>query len=195
MKKLLVLFVISLLSHFCFAQAIADMENVRLGISMFRIVNGKFVCDEDDPSTYRILPMEGQTKQDLFHKMMLGLNKIYMDIDKVVTKIEYDAITINAYYSFGKVGSPFQRGDTMYMIEGFNYRLSFDFKDGKVRINAPIVTTFDYHHFLDLKKRNLKTEKFDKLGDDNDSGILLAVSKALNNIIISAYDSKKDDDW
>ena len=99
-----------------------------------------------DSTDFVVVPMEGYTKKDLFQKMMLGLNDVYNDINKVVSTVGEDAITVNAYHEIKK--SPFKIGGEFYYITGFQCRFSFKFKDGRLRVEAPQVSTFDYHHFL-----------------------------------------------
>ena len=142
-----------------------------------------------DSSSYVIIPIEGFSKKELFDKMMLGLNNVYMDISKVVSTVGNDAITVNAYHQIES--SPFKLGEVYYHVTGFNCRFSFKFKDGKLRVDAPFVSTFDAHHFLNKEK----TIHGNFSDFDNLSGICVGVYDALERIIDAAYNSKKDDDW
>lgn len=108
--------------------------------SLFKFKEGYFAYM--DGSTYLILPYDGVQKKDLFHKVLLALNDVYSDIDQVVTKIEYDAITINSKYILDEPMG-WHINKKRLDIYSFLYRLSFKFKDGKIRIDAPSVSKLE----------------------------------------------------
>lgn len=188
MKQLLVLlFLVSTISGY--SQTTSSSKQLVEGSWFwFKEYKRQFVSLKDS-SSYVIAPIEGFTKKELFDKMMLGLNNVYMDISKVVSTVGDDAITVNAYHKIDN--SPIKLAGDYYYITGFNCRFSFKFKDGKLRVDAPYVTTFDAHHFLNQEKTfHGNFSDFDGL-----SGICLGVYDALQRIIDAAYNSKKDDDW
>ena len=141
MKKFFIVCMLTCMYLSCYAQATIELNEVKKGKGMFKAQTNGFVGEYGDYS-YVILPMKGMSAKKLYDKMILGLNNTYLDFDNVVTKIENAAITINAYNKVEKSGkSIFVAGKSAYYIEGFKYRFSFKFKDGKVRIDAPIVTS------------------------------------------------------
>ena len=144
-----------------------------------------------DGKDFAVIHIEGFSQKELFQKMMLGLNDIYMDVDKVVTKIEYDAITVNAYNEFSKYGDPFTFKGTNKRMDGFNYRFSFKFKEGKLRIDSPIITTITYHNST-LDERKMVCNYSDL---DHPACVSIAIYDLLQKILIAAYSSSKEDEW
>lgn len=175
-----------------FAQATFQLNDAKRNTMFKATING-FVGAYGDYS-FVILPMKGTTAKELYDKMILGLNNTYMDFDNVVTKIENAAITINAYDKVEKSGkSIFTKGGYSYYIEGFKYRFSFKFKDGKVRVDAPIVSSVDY-----FPKHNESIKIQGNLADLEARGastVGMFVNIILNNILNTTYNAKADDNW
>ena len=195
MKKVCLICLMALIGLSCFSQVSVNLNEIKNGTKLFDIKDGSFLGRTGNYS-YVIVPIEGNNQKDLYHKMILGLNNVYMDVDKVVSKIEPDAITINAYHTTDK--SPnciFIIDRTAYKLEGFKYRFSFKFKDGKVRIDSPIVTTVDYSPMLD-KNRKLQGE-FQRIEGLHSqlSNLYISVNDIISKILLSSYNSNKDDDW
>ena len=195
MKKVFIICLMALLSLSCFSQVSVDLNEIKNGTKLFEIRNGSFWGRTGEYS-YVIVPLEGISQKDLFHKMMLGLNNVYMDADKVVSKIEPDAITVNAYYTTDKSSNCiFIIDKTAYKLEGFKYRFSFKFKDGKVRIDSPVVTTVDYAPMLDNNKK--MQGEFNRIEGLYSSvgNIYISINDIISKILLSSYNTKKDDDW
>ncbi len=192
MKKLFVICMLTCFCLSCFAQATFQLNDVKRK-TMFKAQFNGFVGEYGDYS-FVILPMKGMSAKKLYDKMILGLNNTYMDFDNVVTKIENAAITINAYYKVEKSGkSLYMKDGIAYYIEGFKYRFSFKFKDGKVRVDAPIVSSIDYfpeHNESEKKQGNLAN-----VGTRGASTVGMFVSIILNDILDTSYNAKADDNW
>ena len=84
----------------------------------------------DTTKDYLVLEIPGKTKADLYTRMLLYLNKVYVSPKDVISKVENESITITGYAS-GVV----QRN--YYHVFDINYTVNCEFRDGKIRLNAP----------------------------------------------------------
>lgn len=100
---------------------------------------GKESCEDE----YIIIPFEGQSQAQLFNKMMSVLNDEYVDVDKVVTKKEPEEIIVNAQLIY-ELPIPFLYNKEIYYSSFVNHRFTFKFKDGELRIDAPVNISVDY---------------------------------------------------
>ena len=84
-KRFFMIVIIAAICNSIYSQSEFSLSDVAMeyGKSMF-VNEADGVFTTMDGKDYVTIPMEGISQKDLFHKMMLGLNNIYMDIDKVV---------------------------------------------------------------------------------------------------------------
>lgn len=148
----------------------------------------RFIGTENN---YVILYAPGYTNSELYSKMLIGLNDFYTDIDKVATKIDNHAITINATTKPGKtLLIPKKSNSSVYEIEEIHYRLSFKFKNDKVRIDLPIVKSLVGSDII-YKSRETIDLQLLILKDYID--ILPTIQSIINQIIRSSYDTQNED--
>ena len=145
---------------------------------------------------YIVIDAPNYTQKELFSKMLLALNNYYIDIDKVVSKIEYDALTINATYIPDAPMSITKRpyilaNSGAYLFLSIDYRLSFKFKDGKVRIDIPYIKSGTA--IEDISEKKVFVEH-----SDLNFGAYNSMTNDFNGILVKllkdAYQSK-DDEW
>lgn len=83
---------------------------------------------------YIIVPMEGYNQHELYKAILVGISKIFADPENAIFCIEDEMIVLN--------------GMTGFCIEyrmgyyAFTYTLRLYFKDGKIRIDTPVVNAF-----------------------------------------------------
>ncbi len=109
-----------------------------IGIYAQNVVNfslkpdGTFVSE--DGNSYVVVKFEGKTAQDLYNTVKANVLTLYNSPQNVLNEIEPTNITIRAMsdvlHSTYKLGSAFTEYKAMYT-------LVFQFKDGKIRVNAP----------------------------------------------------------
>lgn len=142
MKKLLVLFVI-LMSFKGFSQK-------------FELTPKGFVDSEDHTKNYLVLEFPNKTKEELFKETMIYLTKNYVSAKDVISKVDNEVITINAYSSI-PVTVGFQKYTNRYTI-------SFSFKDSKVKVDSPTVD-LTYISNGNLYKLHISSEKTNIFND------------------------------
>lgn len=174
-------------------------QKVFVDHKLFKFENKQLVSAEDGKD-FVIVQAEGYGQKELFQKILLGLNNIYKDIDKIVTKIEYDAITVNAYYKVDKEDyfysdekdSLSPSGYKMYKKVGWAERFVFKFKDGKIRIDMPTFSTLDA---IDLDG---KSKVLDYNAVKNIKGQYYSINVQARDqiiLIINTAFSSTEDDW
>ena len=167
----------------------------------FSLQKGVFVTNEEfitnDNKDYVVISAEGYSQKELFQLLLLGLNNFYTDIDKIVSKIEYDAITVNNYYTVKDEKATVIKvitGDNVnyYYVLGWHERFSFKFKDGKLRIDAPQVIKID---LKDINGKKIST----KLPDLGETVLFphaeITILKGSLYKLINDTFNKTDNDW
>lgn len=76
----------------------------------------------------------GYKQSELYNAMLLGISKLFKNPDKVITKVENELITVNAMTDYCINYSKY--------AYAFSYTIKFQFKDGKIRVDTPIVNAF-----------------------------------------------------
>ena len=88
----------------------------------------------EDGKSYVVIEFEGKTAQDLYNTVKANVLTLYNSPQDVLNEIEPKNITIRALsdvlHSTYKLGSAFTEYKAMYT-------LVFQFKDGRIRVNAP----------------------------------------------------------
>ncbi len=102
-----------------------------------------------DGTSYIVIPFEGKTAEELYSMVKSNVMTLYKSPDRVMSENPHASISIRAYSD--RVGSK-----TIAFIPrvfaGY-YNLVFQFKDGKIRVNAPIIddTLTDRDNMLDYQ--------------------------------------------
>jgi hypothetical protein len=102
--------------------------------SYFKLTPTGFTAD------YIVLEYPGKSKEDLYKKTLLFLNKKYTSPKDVVSKVENESISVNGY-------SPNSIRRNKLHVFNMDYKIVLEFKDGKIRVNAPTfeLTAFNSH--------------------------------------------------
>lgn len=96
--------------------------------------NGSFTRP-DFLKDYIVIEYEGLTKQQLYINILSSISQLYNSPNDVISKIENESITVDGYYeSISHRDVPI--GDGTISV---TYKIQFLFKDGKIRVNSPII--------------------------------------------------------
>lgn len=90
----------------------------------------------DDEKSFAIVEFEGKTAQELFNMVKANVLTLYNSPKTVMNEIEPSNITIRARSE--KLYSTYKLG-TAFVEYRANYNLVFQFKDGRIKIDAPLV--------------------------------------------------------
>ena len=134
MRKCL-LIVISLFSCVLYAKA-----------QSFELTAKGFVNSSQQEVNYIIIPFEGKSQTEIFNMALAAIGKNFVSPQNVINKVEYSQININ-----GLLENVTQR-KPMGMVLPFDmkFNLILEFKDGKMKLNAPIIRDIEQQGFADV---------------------------------------------
>lgn len=85
---------------------------------------------------YIVFSFTGKKQHDLYNDFYVKLNSIYVSQDDIVSPIDGYSITVNSTSSNSVTFQQIYKYDLKYNLK---YTLTFLFKDGRVRVNAPVL--------------------------------------------------------
>lgn len=99
----------------------------------FELTSNGFVNSEDHNKDYIVFDVEGVKQQELFNYVMQALGKTFVSPKNKISSVEYTQISAN-----GVLGNVTYRKVAGMRLEfDMSFNLIFEFKDEKIRINAP----------------------------------------------------------
>ncbi len=177
MRKFYFTLVIGLLSLVSFAQNRVD----------FTLDNsGKYIIS-GSTNDYYVFQYEGESQSALFNKALIGVTKTFVSAKDVVSKVENSLISINSTHAI-----EYYLAGIVKIVNHVNYIIELEFKDGKIKINAPTIVSI----------RNRKGEIapisdfiLTPSGERADNWVrFLFVNDVINNIL-SNIKTTSSDDW
>ena len=180
---------LSILMVLCCLIASAQSKSVEFRISP----TGTFLSD--DGKDYIIYPVEG-TAHELYQMVCTNVGKVYNSAKDVMSTVEDKSVAIRAF-SDNLIISEIMLGIKFYY--SFYYNLLFEFKDGRIKITAPIIGEMNG----DGKRSTFykKSQKFfDKQGNVKKSRAeeKTTIENEFNGIIsklLSIDNKSSDNDW
>ena len=101
----------------------------------FELTPTGFVDSENPQNSYVVVTFEGKTQQEIFNLALSALGKSFVSPDDRISKVEYSQINLNGIMSditfINRIG--------LHLYFDMFYNLIFEFKDGKMKINGPII--------------------------------------------------------
>lgn len=85
-----------------------------------------------DSKNYIVYEVKGYSQKALYNKVLLGISKLFKNPEKVISKFENEFITINGY------NGDCVKYSTLWF--SYTYSIKIQFRDGKIRVDAPIIT-------------------------------------------------------
>ncbi|MCK0203363.1 DUF4468 domain-containing protein [Ornithobacterium rhinotracheale] len=101
----------------------------------FTLTPEGFVNTDDTSKKYVVLEFPGKSQEELYNSFLINLNKRYKSAKNVISSVAPSIITINA-----KSANPIRR-TSMHSFTN-EYTETISFKDGKVKVDAPIFKLF-----------------------------------------------------
>lgn len=154
----------------------------------------------EEGKDFIVVDYPGKSAQDLYQQVLGNVTLTYNSPKDVVSTQQDKIISVNGLAKdFGYIGTV--NGRYYYNMM---YVISFQFKDEKVRINAPSISTFYFERvgaIEDLPRWLRKQDVFDKKGTRATKGkglrVLESFEDAVNNIISALLSTpqRTQDDW
>lgn len=95
--------------------------------------DGTFKSAEDD-NTFIVVDYAGSTKEELYANVLTAVAKNYNSPNNVITKLDNKMISVNANSGDNKVWIQTPGIKLFFIVK---YVLQFEFKDEKIKVNAP----------------------------------------------------------
>lgn len=160
--------------------------------------DGSFI-NQSDGKDFEVLTFDGKTKDELYSEVLIAVTKLYNSPKDVISKVDGELISINGISQNCVTLKAMMGVRVSFSIQ---YILKFQFKDGKLRVDAPVVSRFfsdgapdisPFSGWLDVqnvfKKGQPNPKKQSTIDDFNNT-----LNDLLNNII-SNMGSKSGDNW
>lgn len=96
--------------------------------------DGSFSSGDGKP--FVVYEAPGKSQRDLYQSMMIGIAKLFNHPDKVISSVEPSLITVNS------ITSPCIPYGNQGKLKEVTYSMQIQFKDGKIRIDAPNILKY-----------------------------------------------------
>lgn len=168
-------------------------------------VNFKMQSDasfkSEDGKDYIVVPFEGKSSQELYSMVSINVTTQYVSAKNVLNAVENEVISINGVGE-GKIEKekksnahfkqrqPVSPENTSYSFT-FQYVLNFRFKDGKIRIDAPVIIGYN-----DSKEINDPIVLWVKRKGVDKEKVYKEIESILNELCDKLISSNKvEEDW
>lgn len=179
---------------------------INTSVQTFELTARGFVDSTNIKNDYIIVPFEGKSQCEIFNLALAAIGKNFVSPKDRISKVEYSQInlngTITAVTYLNRMG--------MKLYFDLYYNLILEFKDGRMKINGPIINDIvrdapfgDKHHmFLTETERGsaISGHKalFKKNGKVNEKKHKENIEKAINTFIsrvIGEMSNANNSDW
>ena len=151
-----------------------------------------------DGKTFVVIERDGKSQSELYSEILIAITRLYNSPKDVISKVENEVISVNGI-SEDCVTQNLSMG--MKNIYSIQYILQFQFKDGKIRVEAPVVSRFFTHNNPDVKPFSgwLNVQNIFKKGMPNPKkqNTIDDFNNTFNDIINNIISNKvsNDEDW
>ena len=164
-----------------------------------------FVDSTNINNDYIIVPFEEKKQMEIFNLAMTAIGKNFVSPKDRISKVEYSQISLNGIIP--AVTYENWMGKVYYDL---NYNLILEFKDGKMKINSPIINDIvrdapfgaKKHLFLSESERNSaisgNKSLFKKNGKVKEKKHKENIENSINSLvsrIVTDMNNTKDSDW
>ena len=112
------------------------ISNAQSRVNFTLNTNCEYIIHKDSLKTYYVFPYEGESQAALYNKALIGITKTFVSAKDVVSKVENSMISINSTHRIEHIIA-----GLIKMTYDVNYVVELEFKDGKIRVNAPTLVS------------------------------------------------------
>ncbi|HXH99229.1 MAG TPA: DUF4468 domain-containing protein [Sphingobacteriaceae bacterium] len=169
--------------------------------AQFSLTSSGFVSASDASQTYVVFDAPGTNQQELYKKALIYLSGLYTSPKDAISPIDGEAITVNGF------AKDAVKMKVLYLNPSWdiNYTLSFQFKDGKMRVMQPSFNqirtrTGDIYRTASILPNAGQNNKeiYNRKGELKDPAAKAALETFINNFInvsIQAINKPSDNNW
>jgi hypothetical protein len=150
---------------------------------------------KEGENNFYVVNFGRKSAHQLYMDVLSHIASIYKNPDYVTSKVEDRSIVINGYA--GEIAY-FKDYWGDYYSAGFKYRLEFQFKEGKIRVNAPTTLELYAEGSNNTKKYSdydPTTNVFFNLFSTEADTVKKEIDKYVNTLIATVVYGSKDEDW
>ena len=150
---------------------------------------------KDGEENFYVVNFGKKSAHQLYMDVLSHIASIYKNPDYVTSKVEDRSIVINGYAS---EIAYFKDTWDHYYSASFKYRLEFQFKEGKIRVNAPTTPELYAEGSDNIKKFSdcvSTTDGFFYLYEAETNTIKNKINEYINSLISTVIYGSKDEDW
>lgn len=144
---------------------------------------------------FYIATFRGKTSSQLYNNIMINIARLYRSPETVTEKIQDKMIIVNGYAKDVTRYEYIYDGYQTSGVISLDYRLTFEFKDGKIKIECPNITEVTQFSYI-LGRKNKWPKSY--LGEIclKDKNAKDKVEKYFNTLIANlVYGERKAEDW
>ena len=156
----------------------------------FQLTPNGFVDSSNIEKNFIVKDFNGESQEQLFKKALMSIGKNFVSPKDVISKVEYSQITVNCILKNVTARHPLG----MNLPFDMNLNIVFEFKDGRMKINAPTIINiyqqgpYDVNLYLNKKSRGsgfLTNEPyiFDNKGKISEKKHKKSIENATNSFI------------
>jgi len=164
----------------------------------FILTSAGTLVNQKDSSDFVVIDYEGKSKKEIYEEALKAVTMAYNSPKDIISKVENEMISINGtnpsctiYRSFG-----------IPIYFGMDYVIKLQFKDGKMRINAPYISRWFADNAPNIAPFSgwLKAQSVFKKDRPNPKkqytidGIENTFNSLLNSISVSMF-NQKGESW
>lgn len=127
MKKIYTLIIFLLISLISYGQSKVN----------FVITPNCTYTSKDTDKSFYVFDYKGHSKQELFNKAASAFTKIFAKKDDQINKTDNSTLSVNTNYILHSSAYLNWSKEYIYFDEYIKYNIEFEFKDGKIKVNAP----------------------------------------------------------
>lgn len=151
---------------------------------------------------YYVAEFVGKTAHQLYMDVLEHISTIYSNPDYVTTKVADRSIVVNGYSK--EAAFFYDKGANLTGVN-YNYRIELLFKDGKIRVNAPVIKEIEtytarWNQTYNNDPYDRESKSLDVVAKYilNDEVAINAFNKNINlrvYAIVYGVPGKRSDDW
>ena len=148
-----------------------------------------------DGNDYQIIKRDSMSSKELYGLIMTNLNRVYISPKDVISQADDKSISVRGYKEDLLSVSGFWEYAGVY---GGHYKLLFEFKDGKIKVSAPIIEDELALFQHQTSFRNQLKKYFGNKGNisEKNKKKLDKINLYINNLINSICEQKaSNNDW
>lgn len=139
-------------------------------------------------NNYYVISFPNQTQSQLYTSALMAVTRDFVSAKDVVSKVDNMMISVNAVHRFTERYSSFS------LTYDINYTFQMEFKNGRVRINAPQIVSITDHYGERVSFTDCATSSTTGEVLESSKREFAFVNGAINHIL-SSMGSRTNDDW